>query len=146
MDSIKKHQELGIDNMATPACNRKALIRRKIKVIQAQAAGIQALLKKNGIQFVTGRAYVCTTYELQVETVDGAIKHLAWDKLILATGSLPATIPSLPFNGRTVLSSDHVLDLLQVPESITIVGAGVIGCEFAFIWNSLGAKVTLVEA
>ncbi len=72
--------------------------------------------------------------------------EVAWDKLILATGTTPFEIPSLPFDGRKVLSSNHALSLTDVPESIVIVGGGVIGCEFAFILSSLGAEVTVVEA
>jgi len=64
----------------------------------------------------------------------------------LATGTRPFNLPSLPFDGQKVLSSDHALSLKQVPESILIVGGGVIGCEFAFLLSALGSKVTIVEA
>jgi dihydrolipoamide dehydrogenase len=146
LDEIKNAGEFGIDNGVTPICNMALLTKRKENVISTQARGIHALMKKHGISYVTGRAYVPGMNQLEITENDGNTASLQWDKLILATGSRPATIPSLPFNGRTILSSDDVLDLETVPESITIVGAGVIGCEFAFIWNSLGTEVTLVEA
>ncbi len=146
LDSIKKADEFGIDNVKEPVCNMESLTRRKASVIDAQAKGIHGLLKKHKVNYVSGKAYIPQANELEVTGEDGSKSTFTWDKLILATGSSPTSIPSLPVNGRTTLSSDDVLDLTQVPESITIVGAGVIGCEFAFIWNSLGAKVTLVEA
>lgn len=146
LDSMKKADGFGIDNLADPVCNMASLSRRKDSVISAQAGGIHALLKKHRIHFLTGQAHIPKTRELEVTVDDGSKSTFSWDRLILATGSRPSTIPSLPFNGQTILSSDDVLDLKEVPEFMTIVGAGVIGCEFAFIWSSLGAKVTLVEA
>lgn len=146
LDEMKSAGQFGIENDATPSCNMGALTKRKEKVIEAQAKGIHGLLKKHHIQYLDGRAYIPGPNQLEVADNDGNTTAVSWDNLILATGSRPTSLPSLPFNGTTILSSDDVLDLEKIPESITIVGAGVIGCEFAFIWNSLGAKVTLVEA
>lgn len=146
LDEMKSAGEFGIENDATPSCNMGALTKRKVKVIEAQAKGIHGLLKKHGINYLSGKAYIPEQHRLEVTDNAGNRTAVSWDKLILATGSRPTSLPSLPFNGTTILSSDDVLDLETIPESITIVGAGVIGCEFAFIWNSLGAKVTLVEA
>ncbi len=146
MDHIKNAGEFGIENSSTPICNMALLIKRKENIISTQAKGIYALMKRHGIAYTAGRAYIPRMNLLEVRDDEGKITLVPWDKLIVATGSRPSTIPSLPFNGKTILSSDDVLDLKAVPESLTIVGAGVIGCEFAFIWNSLGAEVTLVEA
>jgi dihydrolipoamide dehydrogenase len=146
LDHIKNAGEFGIEIASSPTCNMALLTKRKEDVISVQARGIHALMKKHGITYVTGRAYIPEMNQLQITDEEDNKKLISWDKLIVATGSRPTTIPSLPFNGKTILSSDDVLNLETVPESMTIVGAGVIGCEFAFIWNSLGAKVTLVEA
>ncbi|OEU49970.1 MAG: dihydrolipoyl dehydrogenase [Desulfobulbaceae bacterium S5133MH15] len=146
LEDIKRAGEFGIENCHTPHCNMSSLIKRKEKVISAQAGGILSLLKKHRVKYITGHAYIPKANHLEVTDSNSKTTTYQWDKLILATGSRPATIPSLPFDGQTTLSSDDALDLQIIPESITIVGAGVIGCEFAFIWNTLGAKVTLVEA
>jgi dihydrolipoamide dehydrogenase len=146
LESMKKADQFGIMHDAIPYCDMKGLIKRKESVIASQARGIHALLKKHKINYIAGSAYITNTKHIEVTLDDGSKTTCEWDKLILATGSRPATIPSLPFNGKTILSSDDALDLETIPENITIVGAGVIGCEFAFIWNSLGADVTLVEA
>ncbi len=146
LNSLKKASEFGIDTVSEPICNMASLTKRKKSVISTQAKGIHALLKKHKVNFVVGHAHILNAKELEVKTEDGSTTIFSWDKLILATGSRPSVLPNIPVNRRTILSSDDLLDLEVVPESITIVGAGVIGCEFAFIWNSLGAKVTLVEA
>ncbi len=146
LDTFAHSDEFGIENQSIPNCNMLSLSQRIDKVIEAQAKGIHGLLKKAGVQYICGDAYLPAINKLEVKEADGTSQQFTWDKLIIATGSRPSTIPSLPFNGETVISSDHILDLTAIPESITIVGAGVIGCEFAFIWNSLGARVTLVEA
>lgn len=146
MEDIKHAGEFGIENCSPPLCNMASLLKRKEKVISAQAGGILSLLKKHRVKYITGRAYIPESNCIEVTDPDGLTTSYSWDKLILATGSRPATIPSLPFDSQTILSSDDALDLQTIPESITIVGAGVIGCEFAFIWHTLGSKVTLVEA
>ncbi|MBE9547204.1 MAG: FAD-dependent oxidoreductase, partial [Proteobacteria bacterium] len=81
-----------------------------------------------------------------VKSVDGETVEVPWDKLILATGSEPLDIPSFPFDGKRIISSNDALNLQEIPESILIVGGGVIGCEFASIFASLGSAVTVVEA
>ncbi len=146
LENIKKADDFGIENSSVPSCNMVKLIKRKESVISTQARGILGLLKKHGIEYIEGSAYIPEPNLLEITKNDGNKLTCQWDKLILATGSRPTTIPSLPFNGQTILSSDDVLELETIPDNITIVGAGVIGCEFAFIWNSLGANVTLVEA
>lgn len=145
LEEIKKAGEFGIENCPTPSCNMASLIKRKEKIISDQAQGILSLLKKHQVNYVTGHAYIPKANYVEV-TDNNTTDTYQWDNLILATGSRPATIPSLPFDAQNILSSDEALNLQTIPESITIVGAGVIGCEFAFIWNSLGSKVTLVEA
>jgi dihydrolipoamide dehydrogenase len=67
-------------------------------------------------------------------------------KIILATGSQPIEIPAIPFDGRTVISSKEALELQQIPQSMVIVGGGVIGCEMACAYAAVGTKVTIVEA
>jgi dihydrolipoamide dehydrogenase len=71
---------------------------------------------------------------------------MPWEHLILALGSAPLDIPGLPADGRKILSSNDALEVQVVPKSLLIVGGGVIGCEFAFIFSAFGSQVTLVEA
>jgi dihydrolipoyl dehydrogenase len=79
-----------------------------------------------------------------VRVSDGT--ELIGDALILATGSVPRPLPGLDFDGQRILSSDHVLELAEVPTRVAIIGAGAVGCEFASLLGDLGTEVTLLEA
>jgi dihydrolipoamide dehydrogenase len=74
------------------------------------------------------------------------MQHLHADKIIIATGSRPAELPALPLDGNRIISSNEAVNLSRIPASVLIVGAGVIGCEFAGIFNEFGSMVTLIEA
>ena len=146
LEKFHRAQEFGIAVKGTFQADMQQLMARKNAVIQSQRKGILGLFKHHKIQYIKGTATVDGPNRVVVSQDTGEKLEVAWDKLILATGTTPFEIPSLPFDGSNVLSSDHALSLTQVPESVMIVGGGVIGCEFAFILSSLGAKVTVVEA
>jgi dihydrolipoamide dehydrogenase len=122
------------------------LMERKNAVIQAQTKGILDLLKHHKIRYLKGTGYLRDKGLAAVRLPNGEEQELSWDKLILATGTRPFDLPNLAFDGHKVLSSNDALCLQEVPESIMILGGGVIGCEFAFLLSALGSKVTIVEA
>lgn len=122
------------------------LMARKDKILASQRAGIDGLLKARKISVIKGCAAVTGQGTLMVTDEDGTKQPLNWDKLIIATGTKPMNVPDFAFDGKKILSSNDILVLDHVPESLTIVGGGVIGCEFAGIFNALGTKVTIVEA
>jgi len=121
------------------------LMARKNTVIQNQVNGIRVLFKHHRINYVNGRAYLKAPHMAVAKQNDGKEREIYWDKLILATGSRPLNVPGFSFNGDSILSSNHALDMQEIPESIMIAGGGVIGCEFAFILRAFGADVTVVE-
>lgn len=121
------------------------LMERKRSVIEVQQKGIEALFERAGVTLLRGEARITGKGRLSVTGKTGEITEVAWDNLIIATGTVPMALSAFPFDGRRVISSNEVLSLTSVPESIAIVGGGVIGCEFAFILNALGARVTLIE-
>ncbi|HYQ47870.1 MAG TPA: FAD-dependent oxidoreductase, partial [Thermodesulfovibrionales bacterium] len=84
--------------------------------------------------------------EIDVTSPDGTHEKIAADSIIIATGSRPAGIPSVPFDGKYVISSTEALEITEVPRRLLIVGGGVIGCEFACIYRELGSEVTIIEA
>ncbi|MFZ5572824.1 MAG: dihydrolipoyl dehydrogenase [Thermodesulfobacteriota bacterium] len=145
LDRFRRAPEFGIRNPGVPSVDMPGLVRRKNKVVDIQAGGIMALLKRRKVRYVQGRAAVRPGRSIAVAREDGSEILLEWDRLIIATGSRPRPLPFAPFDGKRVLSSDHVLDLDHVPESVAIIGGGVIGCEFAFILSALGSRVTVVE-
>lgn len=123
-----------------------ALAARKEKVIRDQAEGIRKLFAHHGIRYLQGHGYIEKMNVAAVNLPGGQTLEVPWEKLILALGSEPLDISSFPFDSSAVISSNEALYLREVPKSLLIVGGGVIGCEFAFIFASLGAQVTLVEA
>ncbi len=145
LEAFQRAREFGIKTAGSPQIDMPGLMARKSSVIQTQASGMAARLKHHKIVFLQGQAEIQAGRNVLVRKADGAVTNLAWDRLIIATGSRPRPLPFAPFDGRRILSSDHILELTQVPESIAVIGGGFIGCEFAFILSALGARVTVVE-
>ena len=103
--------------------------------------GLAGLVKSRGITVIEGEGRVSGPGEVTV----GETRHTG-TTLVLASGSYPRTLPGLEVDGERVLTSDQALRLEHVPSSVIVLGGGVIGCEFASVWKSFGADVTIVEA
>lgn len=122
---------------------------RKRGVVQQLAGGVKGLLRKRGVEVVTGWGRIEDPRKVVVFGDDpqgAALRTLECRHIVIATGSVPRGIPSAPFDGERILSSDHVLELDAIPASIAVVGAGAVGVEFASIYDHFGSEVTLVEA
>jgi len=145
LEAIGQAGPWGIGPLPAAGIDLTALNRRKARVIETQAQAIEALLKTHPIDLIQGVARIAGSGTLDVDTAKAKIS-VAWDRLILACGSAPTELPALPFDGRRIISSNEALNLDKVPESVAIVGGGVIGCEFAGIMAGFGARVTLIEA
>jgi dihydrolipoamide dehydrogenase len=146
MDHFHRASEFGIETNGTFLIDMQALMVRKEKVIQNQAKGILGLFKHHKIHFLQGCGTIVGSNQMIVKPKEGNAIRVSWDRLILAMGSRPSNIPAFPFDGKRVISSNDALGLQMIPKSMLIVGGGVIGCEFAFIFSALGSKVTIVEA
>lgn len=123
-----------------------ALMERKNKILDTQRKGISSLLQAGHVSVTMGRAKIKGPGCVGVALNDGTRKEFEYDRLILATGTEPLNIPAFPFDHDRIVSSNDVLQLTKIPESLVIVGGGAIGCEFACIFSALGAEVTIVEA
>ena len=107
---------------------------------------IQALEKEGCMSFIKGRARLKTSTTVEVTGLDGIIQDFAADNFILAVGSRPRLLDSIPIDEEIILTSDGITHLKDFPKSIVIVGAGVIGCEFATIFSNFGkTKVYLID-
>jgi dihydrolipoamide dehydrogenase len=146
IEQLHRARELGIDLEGGFRPNLERIMARKNEVIQILATGIRNIFKSYGIEYLEGTARVPDPRTLRVTGSAGDSRDLAVDRLIIASGSKPLVFPAFPFDGEHILSSSDALVLKEIPESILIVGAGVIGCEFAFIFQALGSRVTVVEA
>ncbi len=142
---MREGSTFGIDisGEIKPDINR--VMERKDKVVSIQVKGIRALFKSWNIKLIEGRGRLRDNNKIEVELRSGGREEVIADKIIIATGSKPAKLPLFPFDGERILSSDDALQLKEIPERLLVVGAGVIGCEYAFIFNELGSSLTLVE-
>ena len=103
--------------------------------------GLQGLVKSRGITYVEGEGRLVSPTTVRVGEADYVGRNV-----VLATGSVPKSLPNLAIDGERVITSDHALTLDHVPASVVVLGGGVIGVEFASVWRSFGAQVTIVEA
>jgi dihydrolipoamide dehydrogenase len=112
------------------------------KVVKTLTGGVASLLKKNRVDYIKGEAKITGSREV---TVNGREK-LTTKNILVATGSRPMAVKGFEFDEKQVLSSTGILAMKELPKSMVILGAGAIGCEFAYVMNSFGVKVTLIEA
>jgi len=118
----------------------KAIKSRMQATVSRLASGIKLLLNSNGVDLIDGTGHIVSKSEVIVN--DRTIKT---KNIVIATGSHPTCLPELKFEGD-LLSTTSILELNELPKSVTIIGAGYSGCEFASILNALGCKVSLIEA
>ena len=121
-----------------------AMMARKERVVTQIRDSVEVLLKKAGVTVVRGSGRLVEGPAVLVETGEETIVYEA-DKIIIATGSEPAALPMFDFDQPAVLTSTSALELPETPDSLLIVGAGAIGCEFASFFAELGTQVTMVE-
>src|SRR3984893_17307797 len=141
--TVRGAKEFGVE-AGQPTLDLGRSQARKQQVIERLTRGLEGLLKGRKVTIVPGTASLVDASAHHVRVSDGT--ELQGDALILATGSTPRSLPGLDFDGLRILSSDHVLELEEVPGRVVIIGAGAVGCEFASLLADLGSEVTLLEA
>jgi dihydrolipoamide dehydrogenase len=121
------------------------VIARSRDVAKQNSNGVQFLMKKNKIDVVAGAAKLVAKGLIEVTDSAGARKNIKAGAIILATGASPRTFPQYPIDGKNFINYRHALDLKDMPKKLLVIGAGAIGVEFAYFFNSLGVEVHLVE-
>ena len=134
---VKKSSAFGVES-DNPRFNFSKIQERKNKLIWDLAQGMQTRL--SGIDFIKSSAGIISNHEIKV---DGRI--VSAEFILIATGSRPVELAQLKFDIVKVISSDEILSLAAVPQSLLIIGGGVIGCEFASLFSILGAQISIVE-
>jgi len=137
---VRNGEEFGITAENVSYDFGKAVDRSR-KVVKRLTTGIGFLLKKNNVEHVRGTGRLAGLGTVKVD--DG--RTLTSTNVIVATGSRPRELPTVPVDGEVVIGSREALDLRDVPLRAVIVGGGAIGVEFAYLWRSYGAEVTIVE-
>lgn len=140
----RQANELGIDiSSATP--NWARIQQRRETIVALLRKGMMGSAKAAKMTYIEGTATVTAPGKIAVAS-NGQTRQLEAGKLVLATGSQSIEIPSIPFDGQTVINSKEALSLPAIPRSLLVVGGGVIGCEMACVYAAMGTKVTVVEA
>jgi len=139
-DSAREGASIGVkstlDGIDVPAVHAY-----KDGVVNRLYKGLQGLVKANKITFIEGEGRLVSPTAVEVNGQRYEGRHI-----LLASGSAPRSLPGLDIDGNRVISSEHALTLDHVPASVVVLGGGVIGVEFASVWRSFGAEVTIVEA
>ncbi|MDE1890828.1 MAG: FAD-dependent oxidoreductase, partial [Planctomycetota bacterium] len=125
--------------------NYQQFHRRKESVVKRLFQGIQFLLKKNGVELFLGEGQLVSSNNVLVKKNGTDVNNITAKNIILATGSFPFIPNTIPHDGKFVLTSDDLLSREEIPKSLVIAGGGAVGVEFAYLFNTLGTKVTVVE-
>ncbi len=119
------------------------MVERKDAVVAKVRKGLEGLIASNNITLFKGTGKLTGPKEIKIKGTDNAL--IRADKIIIATGSEPRNIPAFPFDWVKIHDSTSLLDMKTLPKSLIIVGGGIIGCEFASLYNILGVDVTILE-
>lgn len=120
------------------------IAKQKNRVVAKLTKGIETLFKQYNVELITGKGTL-TAQDTVTVTTDSGQQELKSKNIVIATGSVPAELPFLKIDGKHIISSDHALDLEDIPEKLLVIGAGAIGLEMAVIYSYLGSAVTVVE-
>lgn len=135
----------GIDAPGAISLDFVQVNKRKDDIVKQNSNGVGFLMKKNKVDVHSGTGRLMSQTEVQVTAADGTKTTLTAKNILLATGSRVRELPHIKIDGKDILSSDHILFLDKVPESLAVLGGGVVGCEFASCYGRFGSKVTVFE-
>jgi dihydrolipoamide dehydrogenase len=139
-DSARESEKFGVQ-ASLDGIDMAGVNSYKDGVVSRLFKGLTGLIKGRGITVIEGDGRLTGPHEITVGDATYTGRHV-----VLASGSYSRSLPGLDVDGERVLTSEHALRLDRVPESVIVLGGGVIGCEFASVWRSFGAEVTIVEA
>ncbi len=121
------------------------MLARKDKVVKTLTGGVRALMKGNKVTVFTGRGTITAPGQVRVQPNEGEPSEIGADHIVIATGSVPINLPSMPFDGEIIVSSTEALSFEQPPPKLLVIGAGAIGLELGSVWSRLGSEVTVLE-
>ncbi len=134
---------LGIE--VTPKLNLPQMLKQKDDSVGALTKGIEFLFKKNKADWIKGAGKITGPGKVEVTAADGSVQVLNAKNIVIATGSEPAGLPGVTVDQQRIVDSTGALSLPEVPGSLVVIGAGIIGLELGSVWRRLGAEVTVVE-
>ncbi|PIO48610.1 MAG: dihydrolipoyl dehydrogenase [[Chlorobium] sp. 445] len=145
LNTLKHASTFGIkfENMSIDFAQ---IIKRSRDVAAQMAKGVEYLMKKNKITVKKGFGKLLSAHEIEIKADDGSTEKISSLYTILATGTKARSIPTVPVDRKRIITSYEAMILPEKPETLTIIGAGAIGVEFAYFYNAVGTQVTLIEA
>jgi len=135
--------KLGIE--VKPKLNLPQMMAQKAESVEALTKGVEFLMKKNKVDYIKGWGRIDGPGKVVVKAEDGTETVLETKNIVIATGSEPTPLPGVAIDNKRIVDSTGALSLPEVPKSLIVVGAGVIGLELGSVWKRLGAEVTVVE-
>ncbi len=132
-------------NVENPSTNFGGVITRSRGVADKMSKGVQFLMKKNKIDVIMGNGKLIAATKLEVTAADGTKQIVEAKNIILATGGRTRELPSMPIDGKKIIGYREAMVLPNQPKTMIVCGSGAIGSEFAYFYNSIGTKVTIVE-
>lgn len=132
-------------NISNPTHNFDGVIKRSRGVADKMSKGVQFLMKKNKIDVIMGYGKLVAPGKLEVTAADGSKQIVEATNIVIATGGRARELPSMPIDGKKIIGYREAMVLPTQPKSMIICGSGAIGSEFAYFYNSMGTKVTIVE-
>jgi dihydrolipoamide dehydrogenase len=139
----EEFKTLGIE--VQPKLNLPQMMKQKLDSVTALTKGVEFLMKKNKVAWVKGWGRIDGPGKVVVKAADGSESTLETKNIVIATGSEPTPLPGVPIDNKRIVDSTGALSLPEVPKSLIVIGAGVIGLELGSVWRRLGAEVTVVE-
>ena len=144
-EHVKSAEHFGIKlSEKEPIIQWDAVQKRKRSVVKQLTEGIRYLMNKNKISVLNGKASFLSAHELLIES-EAKSDIIQAKQIIIASGSEPAALPFAPFDREWIIDSKDAMSLSSIPDSLCIIGGGVIGCEFASIFSRMGSRVVMVE-
>src|SRR6266542_1258668 len=122
-----------------------AAMKHKEKVVRQSSNGITFLMKKNDVKVVNGFGRIAGTGKVSVAGSDGSETLYSSRNILIATGSTPRSLPGIEIDHQTILSSDSILEVTEIPKSLLVVGSGAVGVEFASMFARFGSKTFVVD-
>lgn len=144
-DATKNFGKHGIAINGTIEVDLPAMMKHKSSSVSGLTKGIEGLFKKNKVTYVKGAGVVSSANQVSVKLLEGGEEQISAKNIMIATGSDVATLPSVPVDEEKIVSSTGALKLDKVPETMVVIGGGVIGLEMGSVWRRLGTEVTVVE-
>ena len=141
---IKHAKDYGIE-VGESSANFEAVIKRSRGVADGMSKGVQFLMKKNKIDVIYGTGKVKAGKKVEVTDAEGKKSDVEGKYIIIATGARARQLPNIPIDGKKIIEYRKAMSLEKKPDSLLVVGSGAIGVEFAYVYASMGTKVTIVE-